>query len=86
MVDNANERNKELKFEIINNIGVISEKNKGWKLELNIISWNGNEPKYDIRAWGPEHNSMGKGITLTNDEIISLYEILSKEVDFLKNQ
>lgn len=78
-------KTKELKFEIINNIGIISEKNKGWKLELNIISWNGNEPKYDIRTWGPEHKNMGKGITLTNQEIISLYEILSKEVEFLRS-
>lgn len=76
---------QDFKYEIINNIGVISENNT-WAKELNRVSWNGNEPKYDIRAWGPEHNSMGKGITLTNDEIISLYEILSKEVDFLKNQ
>ena len=43
------ERNQELKFEIINQIGVISTSASGWNVELNRVSWNGNEPKYDVR-------------------------------------
>ena len=56
-------------YEIIKHIGVISENSKGWRKEVNIISWNGRSPKYDIRDWAPEHEKMGKGITLNDDEI-----------------
>ena len=54
----------EVKFEIQKELGVISEGSKGWKKEVNLISWNGAAPKYDIRDWDPEHEKMGKGITL----------------------
>ncbi|MFC7393426.1 YdbC family protein [Scopulibacillus cellulosilyticus] len=66
----------DIKYEIIENIGVISESPKGWKKELNLISWNGREPKYDLRDWSPEHEKMGKGITLTEEEIIQLKQVL----------
>ena len=75
----------DIKYEITQSIACLSEEKSGWTKELNLVSWNGNEPKYDIRTWGPEHKNMGKGITLTNQEIISLYEILSKEVEFLRS-
>ncbi len=68
----------EIKFEIINNIGALSESSKGWKKELNLISWNGREPKYDIRDWDPEHKKMGKGVTLTEEELKKLKEILGE--------
>ena len=77
-------RNQELKFEIINQIGVISTSASGWNVELNRVSWNGNEPKYDVRTWSPDHTKMGKGITLSEDEVISLCELLKREVEFLK--
>ena len=54
----------EFKFDIVENIGVLSENAKGWRKELNFVSWNEREPKYDIREWDPEHNRMAKGITL----------------------
>ena len=59
----------EIKFEIVKNIGVISESSKGWTKELNLISWNGRDPKYDIRDWDPDHQKMGKGVTLTENEL-----------------
>ncbi len=62
----------EIKFEIIKNIGTLSESSKGWTKELNLVSWNGREPKYDIRDWDPEHKKMGKGVTLTEDELKKL--------------
>jgi hypothetical protein len=67
----------EVKFEIIENIGIISESDKGWKKELNLISWNDREAKYDIRDWDEIHEKMGKGITLSNDELKKLREILN---------
>jgi hypothetical protein len=66
----------EIKFEIIKNIGVLSESSKGWTKELNLISWNGRDPKYDIRDWDPEHEKMGKGVTLTEEELVRLKELL----------
>ena len=74
----------ELQFEIINHIGILSIAPSGWTTELNRISWNRKEPRYDLRAWAPDYTKMGKGITLSEDEIIALSEILKKEVAFLK--
>lgn len=71
----------ELKYEIVEHLGVISESAKGWTKELNLVSWNDREPKYDIRDWAPEHAKMGKGITLSADEAASLKEILA-QIDF----
>ena len=65
-----------IKFEIKQQIGTISESGKGWTKELNLISWNGASPKYDIRDWAPDHEKMGKGITLTEEEVRALYKIL----------
>ena len=66
----------ELKYEIVETLGVLSENSKGWTKELNLIKWNDNAPKYDIRDWSPEHDRMGKGVTLTMDEIATLKDIL----------
>ncbi len=66
----------DIKFEIVEQIGVLSETEKGWKKELNLVSWNDKEAKYDLRDWSEAHDRMGKGITLTNDEIKKLKEIL----------
>ena len=68
----------DIKFEIKEEIGVLSESNKGWKKEFNLISWNGAAPKYDLRDWAPEHEKMGKGITLSADEVKALKELLDK--------
>jgi len=67
----------EIKFEIKENIGKLSESAKGWKKELNLISWNDKEPKYDLRDWDPEHKKMGKGITLSSEELKALRDILN---------
>lgn len=62
----------ELKFEIVESIKVLSTTDKGWTKEVNKVSWNDGEPKYDIRTWSPDHTKMGKGITLTDDEYQAL--------------
>lgn len=66
----------EIKYEIIETLGVLSENAKGWKKELNLISWNDREPKYDIREWAPDHEKMGKGVTLSKEEVDQLKGIL----------
>ena len=68
----------EFKYEITQELGVLSESKSGWTRELNLISWNGAEPKFDIRDWAPGHEKMGKGISLSADEIEKLKSILEK--------
>ena len=66
----------EIKYEIIKTIGTISTSAKGWTKELNLISWNDRKPKYDLRDWVPEHEKMGKGVTLSIEELRALKELL----------
>ncbi len=66
----------EFKYEIVEKIAVLSESSKGWRKELNLISWNDRDPKYDIREWSPEGDKMGKGVTLTLEEVAILKEAL----------
>lgn len=69
---------EDFRYEIIEQIGVLSESEKGWRKELNLISWNGREPKYDLRDWSEDHKKKGKGITLSKEEMEKLKNILSK--------
>ena len=64
-------------FEITQPLGVISEGKGGWNLELNMVSWGGRPAKYDIRSWSPDHQKMGKGLTLTKEELLSLRNTLA---------
>ncbi|MFX4261631.1 YdbC family protein [Pelotomaculum propionicicum] len=66
----------EIKFEITKSLGVLSEGSRGWQKEINLVCWNERKPKIDIRDWAPEHEKMGKGITLNCEEIKKLKEIL----------
>ncbi len=66
----------EIDYTIVDELGILSTSEKGWTKELNLISWNGRDPKYDIRDWAPERAKMGKGVTLTEDELQKLTEIL----------
>ena len=66
----------DIKYEIIEKVGVLSTSAPGWIKELNLISWNDREPKYDLRDWAPGHEKMGKGITLTKAELLALKALL----------
>lgn len=68
----------DIKCEINKKLGVLSESSKGWTKELNLISWNGREAKYDIRDWAPEYEKMGKGVTLSAEELKKLRDILNE--------
>ena len=70
----------ELKYEIVKELGVLSESPTGWRKEINLISWNDREPKYDVRDWAPDRSKRGKGVTLTADEVILLRDLLG-EID-----
>ncbi|MGG3467389.1 YdbC family protein [Neobacillus pocheonensis] len=67
----------EIKYEIKETLGALSQSPKGWNKELNLISWNGKEAKYDLRDWAPEHEKMGKGVTLTVEELKGLRDLLN---------
>ncbi len=67
----------EIKYEIVKKIGVLSKSESGWAKELNLISWNDREPKYDIREWSPDREKMGKGATLSKEELLALKELLN---------
>ena len=67
----------EFKYEIVEKIAVLSESSKGWTKELNLISWNDRDPKYDIREWSPDGEKMGKGITLSDEEVAILKSALA---------
>jgi len=69
----------DIKYVIEKEIGVISESPKGWTKELNKISWNGGVAKYDLRDWAPNREKMGKGITLTEEEVQKLKSLLNQE-------
>jgi len=68
--------NKDFSFEIKSHLAVLSRSSNGWTKEINLVSWNGNAPKMDIREWDANHQHMSKGITLKKDEA----EILLKAV------
>ncbi|MGX7031504.1 YdbC family protein [Vagococcus zengguangii] len=67
---------QEFKYEIVEEIAVLSENPKGWRKELNLVSWNDRPAKFDLRDWSPNHEKMGKGVTLSNEEFNSLKETL----------
>ena len=68
----------EIKYEITDELAVLSESARGWAKEINMVSWNDREPKIDIREWSPEHERMGKGVTLSKEEAKLLRDVLNK--------
>ena len=64
-------------YTIEQNLGVIATQKSGWTLELNLVSWGGRPAKYDLRPWSPDHEKMGKGLTLTREELDSLKALLN---------
>ena len=69
----------DLTYEIKARLAVLSRTSSGWTKELNLVSWNGDAPKFDIRTWSPDHSRMGKGITLTKEELDALKTFLTTE-------
>ena len=71
---------KEIQYEIVKEIAVLSQSDSGYTKEINLISWNGNDPKYDIRSFSPDREKCGKGITLTEQEVKNLLAALQTEL------
>jgi hypothetical protein len=68
----------DIRFEIVMQIGVLSQARSGWTKELNLVSWDERPPKYDIRDWSPDHSQMGRGVTLSREEILGLRDLLNQ--------
>jgi len=68
----------DIRFSIERRIGVLSEGSRGWKKELNLVSWNEREAKLDLRDWSEDHLKMSKGITLTREEAAALRDLLTE--------
>lgn len=66
-----------ISYEVKERVGVISKARNGWTKEMNLVSWNGGDARYEIRSWAPDHIRMGKGIALSAEEVASLREILN---------
>ena len=69
----------DLTYEIKARLAVLSRTSSGWTKELNLVSWNGDAPKFDIRMWSPDHSRVGKGITLTKEVLDALKTFLTTE-------
>ena len=67
----------EFKYEVTETLGTLSETGNGWAKELNLVSWSDRAPVYDLRTWTGNHERMGKGITMTKEEIVALRDILN---------
>ena len=72
---------KDIQYEIVKEIAVLSTSESGYTKEINLISWNGKEPKYDIRTFSPNREKCGKGITLTADEAAVFLKALQEELN-----
>lgn len=72
---------REIQYEIVKEIAVLSRNSGGYTKEINLIAWNGNELKIDIRSFSPNREKCGRGITLSADEAAALLEVLKKELD-----
>ena len=69
--------NDQFKFEIVKNIAVLSTDRSGWTKEINLVSFNDAPPQYDIRSWDPEHQKMGKGVSLSREEMKEMLDALA---------
>ena len=69
---------RDFNYEIKKRLGILSQ-NGEKTLELNLVSYNGREPKIDLRRWdrnGGEEKLL-KGLTMTNEEAAALFEALN---------
>ena len=66
---------------IIRELAILSDCQKGWQLELNEVSWNGDPPKLDLRRWNADRTKCNKGITLSRKEAENLLAVLKEELE-----
>ena len=67
----------DISCQIVKHVAVLSTSESGYTKELNLVSWNGAEPKVDLRTWSPDRKAL-KGLTMTEDEAKKLCEALTE--------
>ncbi len=77
MATKEKEKDREITYDLQEHIGVIGVSATGWKKELNMVAWNGNAAKFDLREWDEDHSHMSKGITMNHEEAKALSELLT---------
>jgi hypothetical protein len=75
---NTPRRTNKVRYEVVERIGVLNKKKSGWTREVNVVAWNGNAPKVDIREWDPQHVRMSRGVTLLEEEAERLAQYLAR--------
>ena len=80
------EDDRDVTFEIMEEIGIISTQDTGWTREINLVRWNGGAAKYDIRDWDPHHERMSKGITLTEEEMRRMLNAMRRRRSNARNR
>lgn len=71
----------EMDFKIIESGAILEEGTKGWKVEINKVSWYGRDPGWDIRAWNEDHTKCGKGIGLSELALSNLANFVLAKLD-----
>ena len=71
----------EITYKIVKKVGVVSETPRGWQKQLNVVSWNDGEPKYDLRDWSPDGSKMSKGVTFNEEEAQVLLDLLKEDLN-----
>jgi hypothetical protein len=74
----ADEKDREVTYDIAEHLGVFGKDAKGWTKELNKVSWNGGPAKYDMRSWDEGHAKMSKGITLSQEELLAFRSLIEQ--------
>lgn len=70
-----------IKYEVKEECGTIATLKNGDEIKLRLLSWNGREPKYDIRAWYTDddgNEKCRKGIGLTGDQLVALGKLIKE--------
>lgn len=73
--------NRDIVFEIKEHIGVIENFPTGWTKEINMVSWNGAPAKVDIRDWDKDHERMSRGVTLTEENMGKIMEMMKNRAE-----
>ncbi len=71
----------DFKYEVIEECGELAARSNGDIVKLRYISWNGRDPKYDLRVWGTDdegNERCGKGVGLSGEELEELYNLIGK--------
>jgi len=83
-IKKSNTKNDEINYEVIEECGALTPRGKAGTVKLRYLSWNGRDPKYDLRVWTTDddgNEKCGKGIGLSGEELEELYDVIGKLIN-----